>query len=222
MYRRDYFLRIVERFAQMLAQIQERLEAHQYAEAGADLDQAFLELVGAGPMQVAQLTETELLARLTLDGPTHVIRDKTYLLVALLQKAGQLHAVQGLVEQSQACQLKALNLLLTLQLQDTDFEFPGFVPTIDQLRAELRDAPLPLSTLAALWRHYERIGAYARAEDMLFTLLEAEPDNAALLSEAKAFYERLLRQSDGSLVAGNLPRAEVSAGLAGLPLVKSG
>ena len=113
--------------------------------------------------------------------------------------------------------MKALDLLLTLQLQDSDFELPEFVPKIDLLRDELSDVSLPLQTLAALWRHYERIGAYARAEDALAELLEAEPANADLVVEAKAFYQRLLRQSDSTLEAGNLPRPEVEAGLAGLP-----
>ena len=112
--------------------------------------------------------------------------------------------------------LKALNLLLTMKLQDVDFEFPEFVPKIDLLRDQLRDTALPLQTLAALWRHYEAIGAYARAEDSLCALLEAEPDNAALVAEAKTFYERLLLQSDYALESGNLPRAEAEAGLAEL------
>ncbi|MDB6023052.1 MAG: hypothetical protein JWQ04_2909, partial [Pedosphaera sp.] len=38
-----------------------------------------------------------------------------------------------------------------------------------------------------------------------------------LISEARSFYERLLRQSDAALADGNLPRAEVAAGLAALP-----
>jgi len=214
MLRRDYFLRIVEKFAQMLAQIRERIDARQFAEAGAELDRAFLELAGAGPEAVSRMSETELFARLTVNAPTNVVRDKARMLVALLQEAGRLRTVDGREEQGRACLVKALNLLLTLQLQDADFEAPQFVPTIDGLREQLGDAPLPLPTLAALWRHYERIGAYAWAEDAVFSLLETEPGNEALLAEARAFYERLLRQSDAALQAGNLPREEVKAGLA--------
>jgi hypothetical protein len=217
MLRQDYFLRIVEKFAQMLMQIRERIESREYADAEAGLDQAFRELLGLGPDKISELTETELLARLTMDGPTHALKEKTRVLVALLQEAGLLHAAQGRDEAARACWLQALNLLLTLQLQDADGEFPEFVPTIALLREQLRETPLPLATLAALWRHYENVGAFAHAEDTLFALLDAQPRNQDLLVEARAFYGRLLRLGDASLAEGNLPRAEVAAGLAALP-----
>jgi len=216
MIRRDYILRMIEQLTQALAGARRRTEAGQYVEAGAELDQVFRELTGMGADAVAKLSETELLAQLTLDAPTLVVREKTLILVGLLQEAGQVRAAQERDAEAESCWLKALNLLLTIKLQDAEFEFPEFVPKIDLLRDQLRDATLPLQTLAALWRHYETIGAYARAEDVLAALLEAQPDNTALLAEARMFYERLLRQSDYALESGNLPRAEVEAGLAGL------
>jgi hypothetical protein len=216
MIRRDYILRMIERLAQILARTRGQIAGLQFDEANAELDQAFLELTGSGAEAVAQLSETELLAQLTLDTPTLVVREKTLVLTALLQEAGQLRIAQGREAEGETCWLKALDLLLALKFQDPDNEFPEFVPKIDLLRDQLRDTALPLQTLAALWRYYEGIGAYARAEDSLASLLEDEPDNAALRTEAKAFYERLLRQSDSALESGNLPRAEVQAGLAEL------
>jgi tetratricopeptide (TPR) repeat protein len=216
MIRRDYILRMIEQLTQVLASVRRRTQSGEYVEAGTELDAVFRELTGRGADAVAQLSETELLAQLMLDAPTLVVREKTLILTSLLQEAGQLHAAQGRDAEAEACWLKALNLLLTIKRQDVDFEFPEFVPKIDLLRDQLRGTALPLQTLAALWRHYEAIGAYARAEDSLCALLEAEPDNAALVAEAKTFYERLLLQSDYALESGNLPRAEVEAGLAEL------
>ncbi len=225
MIRRDYLLRVIEEFVAMLSGLRRRIAAGEIAEAGEDLDRAFLSLIGTGAEGVSRLSETELLAQLTIGEPTHVVRQKSLMLVALLQEAGRVHTAAGRDAEARACWLKALDLTLALQMQDTDLELPEFVPKIEMLHEQLRDAPLPLHTLAALWRHYERIGAYGRAEDVLFTLREAEPSNEALLVEAKLFYERLLRQSDGALEAGNLPREEVAAGLAELsapdPIKKS-
>lgn len=200
----------------MLSRIRRRIAAREYDEAGEDLDRAFLDLMGKGADAVSQLSETELLAHLTLNEPTHVVRQKSLMLIALLQEAGQFHIAEHREEQGHACLLKALDLSLALQLQDTDFEFPEFVPKVEMLHEQLREVPLPLRTQAALWRHYERIGAYSKAEDVLYSLLEAEPNNAALISEAKLFYERLLRQSDKALEAGNLPREEVASALSEL------
>jgi tetratricopeptide (TPR) repeat protein len=216
MIKRDYILRMIEEFAAALNRIRKRIDEEDYPVAGEELDKTFLDLMGMGADAVSRLSETELLARLTMEGPTHMVREKASLVVALLQKAGEIHAAAGRDAQCNACWTKALNLLLMLQLEEVVFEPPEFVPKIDHLRDELAGVTLPLQTLAGLWRHYERIGSYGRAEDALGELLEAEPDNAALRVEAKAFYRRLLEQSDSSLNEGNLPRAEAEAGLAGL------
>jgi Family of unknown function (DUF6483) len=216
MIRRDYIIRMIEELAQVLARTRRQVATRRFGEAHEELDTIFKELTGSNAEDVANLSETELLAKLTLDGPTLVVREKTLIVTALLQEAGTLHVAEGRESDGHACWLKALNLLLTLKFQDSDNEFPEFVPKIDFLRDELRDATLPLQTLAALWRYYEGTGAYGRAEDSLASLLEAEPQNTALQAEAKAFYERLLRQSDSALAAGNLPRDEVRAGLAEL------
>jgi Family of unknown function (DUF6483) len=216
MFRRDYILRMIEQLAQVLSRTRQQITARQFDDAGDDLDQAFRELTGLDAKAAVDLSETELLARLTLDAPTLVVHEKTLVITALLEQAGRLRAEQGHPDEAVKYRLKALNLLLTLKLQDYDQEFPEFVPKIDQLRDDLRDTALPLETLAALWRYYERIGAFARAEDSLALLLEAQPDNAALRHEARAFYERLLLQSDSALQSGNLPRDEVQSALAAL------
>jgi hypothetical protein len=75
---------------------------------------------------------------------------------------------------------------------------------------------LPLETQARLMQHYERTGEFAKAEDALFQMLEMEPENAPLLELGISFYRRLESQSDARLNDGNLPRAEVEAGLADL------
>jgi Family of unknown function (DUF6483) len=216
MIRRDYIIRMVEEFARMLARIRERLAAHNEGEAAVILDQAFLALVGTGPEAVSQLSETELIALLAKDEPTQVVKEKSLMLVALLEEAAQLNDLRGREAESQACRLKALDLSLALHAEDLDSELPSFVPRIGRLHEELGNAALPLRTRAALWRFYEMNGAYARSEDELFALLEAEPHNEALQREGLAFYQRLLLRSDAALESGNLPRAEVEAALSEL------
>jgi hypothetical protein len=63
-------------------------------------------------------------------------------------------------------------------------------------------------------QYYERLGDFGRAEDMLFSMIEAQPDNMALLDFGIGFYERLKRHSDDALAVGNLPRPELDASLA--------
>jgi len=216
MIRRDYFLRIIERIGAALLLSRQQIDAGETGEAATTLDQAFLDLIGTGPEVVSQLSETELLAKISIDEPTHVVREKIQLLVGLLQEAGRIRMADGREAAGAACWVKALDILLMLQLEDIDLEFPEFVPNIDLLRGQLRDTTLPPRTLAALWRVYERLGVYGSAEDALFALLEVEPDSEALQAEAEAFYARLMRQDDEALEAGGLPRTEIMTSLAEL------
>jgi hypothetical protein len=114
-----------------------------------------------------------------------------------------------------------LHLLLETFGQIEASEHPDFVPTVEAFLTALRDAPLPVTTNAMLMHHYERIGEFARAEDALFDVLEAEPSNAEFLEFGRSFYQRLLRMNDDALLMGNLPRTEVQAGLADLDGRKS-
>jgi len=214
--RRDYILRMIEEFVRALARLRELRQAGQHEAAGALLDERFQTLVGTGAEAVGTLSETELLARLLEGEPTQVVRDKSLLLVALLREAAELHAARGREDQGRVCDLKALHLLLEVLLHEGATSLPDFVPRLDMLLAGLCGQPLPPRTCAALMRHYELIGEYAKAEDALFALLENEPKNPALIELGLAFYERLRRQSDAALCAGNLPRAEAEASLSEL------
>jgi hypothetical protein len=62
-------------------------------------------------------------------------------------------------------------------------------------------------------QYCERTGSFAKAEDAFFALLDVEPGNSRLIDFGIAFYQRLQSQSNEALVAGDLPRAEVEAGL---------
>jgi hypothetical protein len=213
MIRRDYILRAIEECAQVLARVLRLVNARDYAAATVVLDQQFQTLVGTGADAVSRLSENELLARLMAGEPTAVVRTKCLLLVALLKQAAEVHAAQNRDDESQTCLLKALNLLLEVRLRDEELQFPDFVPRVEDFVLALEGYAVPPRTNAALMQHYERLGEFGKAEDRLFVMIDAEPENAGVREWGMAFYERLLRQSDAALVAGNLPRAEVEAGL---------
>jgi tetratricopeptide (TPR) repeat protein len=159
------------------------------------------------------MSDTELLGLLVEEGPTHAVREKMLMLATLLQEAGDAAAMAGRLEESRECYLKALNLLLDTLAHAGAFECPEFVPKVEMLRAYLADVVLPIQTQARLMHHYESTGEFAKAENALFALLDAEPENDALVEFGEAFYQRLLSRSDAALNAAELPRAEVQEGL---------
>lgn len=216
MIRRDYILGMIEEFIQAMARLRALKTDQRWQETAGLVDEESQRLIGAGAQAVAQLTETELLARLIRGEPTQAVHEKTLILTALLKEAGDVAAAQERVEESRSCYLKGLRLLLEALAREETSTFPDFVPRVEMFAAALRGSPLPLETQALLMQHYERSGEFAKAEDALFAMLEAEPGNAGLVDFGITFYERLRGQSDAALMAGNLPRAELEAGLAEL------
>lgn len=213
MLRRDYILRMIEEFIQAVRRIRSLKNEQQWAEADAAIDDEFRRFLGEGAEKVAQLSETELLAKLVQGEPTQSVKDKTLLLIALLQEAGDLAALQERPFASRTYYLKGLHLLLDVMASGEVYEWPEFVPKVENLLGGLEGAVLPTRTQAMLMHHYERTGQFAKAEDALFAILDAEPAHVQLLEFGLAFYERLQGQADAALNAGNLPRAEVEEGL---------
>jgi hypothetical protein len=109
--------------------------------------------------------------------------------------------------------LKGLHLLLDSLARGEVYDLPEFVPKVEEFVVALADSELPVTTSALLMEHYERTGQFAKAEDALYGILEAQPDNRPAVEFGISFYERLQRQSDARLEEGNLPRSEVEAGL---------
>ncbi len=213
MIRRDYILRMVQEFLELLSRVSALKKGELWREAGASVDEEFQRLVGMGAQAVARLTETELLARLLQGEPTQIVRQKAFMLSTLLKEGGDVATGQGNAAEARACYLKGLHVLLETLGQGDVSEFPEFVPRVEVFVATLADEPLPLVTQALLMQHYERTTEFAKAEDALFAMLESEPDHPGLVELGIAFYQRLLTKRDADLVLGNLPRPEVEAGL---------
>jgi hypothetical protein len=214
--RRDYILRMIEEFIQALARVNALKHDRRWQEAAGAVDEEFQRLIGAGAQAVSRLTETELLAMIIRGEPTQAVRDKTLMLTALLKEAGDVAAMQERAEESRSCYLKGLHLLLETLAREESFALPDFVPRVELFATALHGSPLPLETQALLMQHYERSGQFAKAEDALFAMLEAEPGNTGLVEFGVSFYKRLQVQSDAALASGNLPRPELEAGLAEL------
>lgn len=216
MIRRDYILRMLEEFFEVLSRIRALQKGQNWGEASGAVAQEFQQLIGADPETAAQLSETELLARLIKGEPTQAVREKTLMLATLLKEAGDIAAGQGQFDKSRSYYLVGLHLLLDVLAREDVFDCPEFVPRVDAFLAALGDSSLPISTQAMLMQHYERCGEFGKAEDSLFAMIEDQPDNLALLNFGVSFYQRLQGKSEDALNAGNLPRPELEASLAQL------
>jgi hypothetical protein len=213
MIRRDYIMGMIEECIQALTQIRGLRQDRRWEEARQAVDAQCKKLAAAGARNLAQLSETELLARLAQDQPTQTVRTRLFLMISLLQEAGEIAAAEGRIADAREIGLKMLHLLLDVSAQTEAGEHPAFVPSVDVLVHALASAPVPLRTQILLMRHYASTGQLAKAEDTLFSILDATANDPASLEFGAAFYERILRQNDAVLLAGNLPRAEAEEGL---------
>ena len=214
MIKRDYLLRMIEEFVQALARLRSLKKAQLWNEAAGVTEDEFRRMLGLGAAEAVRLTETELLARLIAGAPTQAVRERTLVLATLLKEAGDLASNTNQPEEARCFYLKALHLLLETLAHEDPFEWPEFVPHIDLILGGLAQERLPLETLARLMHHYERSGAYAKAEDCLFAIANETPRSSSLREFGEAFYQRLEAETSERLAEGNLPREEIAAGLA--------
>jgi hypothetical protein len=213
MIRRDYIIRMIEEFTQVLARIRKLKQDQQTQEASVVTEEEFKRATGLDSETVLRLSETELLAKLIQSDSGQSVREKMLFLTTLLKETGDISVSEERDEQGRACYLKGLNLLLNSLARNEIYEVPEFVPKVEEFVAALADSELPVTTNALLMEHYERTGQFARAEDALYAILDAEPSNQAAVEFGISFYERLQKQSDARLEEGNLPRLEVETGL---------
>jgi hypothetical protein len=168
-------------------------------------------MLGMGGGFVHSAPEETLLAMLTSMGTLDT--EKCWLLATLLKADGEVYEAQENENDSYYSYLKALNLFLAALTSDDEPHRLDPVPEVEGLLYKLSSYELPNSTKALLFRYFEQTGSYANAENTLYDLLDTDPGDTEVIENGKAFYRRLLRQSDAALAAGSLTRDEVEDGL---------
>lgn len=216
MIREDYILAWIKRYVRWLAEIAGFTRVSDHEAALRRIDLALRTLLDTGPDSVTSLGDGEILARLTLGEPSQLVQDKCTVLAALLHQLGIVCLAKEQPGQARDCFVKALHLVLGMKLRAEGTQLADFAPTVQDLVERLKPFELSPRTYAALMVHYENEGQFAKAEDALYALLDAAPANRDALEIGLGFYSRLEALGDETLAAGDLPRAEVQAGLADL------
>ncbi len=218
----DFLLRLIQELASVIHYALGLARDKKYDLARETLDQAAGDVLGLTLHSVTQLGAESVVSTLQLQERA-AWQAKTAVLAWLLKEDGDMFFAEKDEELGYGRLLTALHLLLALSAADWE---PGDdIPTVDELRHSLADFVLPAATYRHLIGHYERQGAYAAAEDVLYNWLEYR-ETAALtgnnsdlsdpIAAGAAFYQRLLQKEDDALLSGNLPRAEIETGLAEL------
>lgn len=213
MIRDDYILRMIREFSQMLTHILGLNRARAHEQALGAIEDAYQRALKLDSALARKLAARDLVDLMALGDQTILARDRCLFLAALLQAEGAAHGKRGDEDGWFAAAVKALEVTLATFLRWDESDLPEYAPALADLRAELAAFVLPDETARLLITYFERAGQFARAEDVLFEAIEARLDASEWRQIGIDFYERLLGMSAAALLAGNLPRAEVEAGL---------
>lgn len=214
MINKDYILRVAEKTGRALALILHLREFNQYEEALLALDDLFLKTVGLPSSLLNSLSEETLVQTFS---PLGRLNRETCLWTAtLLTTEGEIYETLGNTRESYYRYVKALHLLLVVFHHESTAQNFAASDELAELLRKLEEYEIPPKTNYELFAYYERIGHYAKAEDILFELLASEGNKGQLLTIGDAFYKRLLAKSANDLAAGNLSRDEAEEGLAQL------
>jgi hypothetical protein len=212
MIRRDFILRMIEEWGRALARIRALRQNGRLDEARQEVDAECEKLAALGAEGIARLSDTELLARVSEGQLAQSVHLRTLAVVTLLKEAAGIAGAAGRLGEARAFWLKSLRLLLEVLSQEDPAGFPEFVPKVEEIVSALQGEALPAEMLALLLRHYETTGQFGKAEDALFSIVEAAGADAAVVGFGRAFYERMRRRSDAALAAGGLEREEAEQG----------
>jgi hypothetical protein len=139
----------------------------------------------------------------------------------LLKAEGEIYEEEGKDDESYYCYLKSLNLFLEVLLLDDKISDVDYVPELEGLLYKLHDYELPTKTELKLLQYYENTGKFAKAQDLLFEMLNTDAPDKAVIERGIAFYSHLKKESDVVLSAGNFSRIEAEEGLARLKEIQS-
>ncbi len=214
MTQRDYILRLAEEIGRALAQILYHKQIKDFSGALSFIDEQYKQTLGMGAGFIHSVPEETLLAMLTSLGTLNT--EKCWLLATLLKAEGEIYEEQGNDDESYYCYLKSLNLFLEVLLLDGNISDVDYVPELEGLLYKLHDYELPTTTELKLLQYYENTGKFAKAQDILFEMLNTDAPEKAVIQRGIAFYTHLRKKSDIVLSAGNFSRVEAEEGLARL------
>lgn len=209
MYQRDYLLRMIEMLARVLSKVLGQKDLKSTEDALLEIDDAGKMYIGLGSAMVSSFSDEDMITLFHSGGTFDT--NKCLAISELLYAEGQVFELRKDDDQYRLRYQRSLHFLLEALTEDNDIAVGSYDERIDILLRGLYDVVLPPAVMKKLFHYYEQRGAYAKAEDVLFELIET--NQAEMKNDGIGFYKRLLCKTDDELRRGNLPRNEVEEGM---------
>ncbi len=202
---------MIEQLARFLQRALLMKEAKEYHESVAEIKKAGKIFLGLNPESMDSLSDRDLIQLWRVGQDLDA--ERCALAAQIFKAEGEIYEDLGSAEKAAASFEKSLGLL-TETINFLKEKIPGeLISSVDFLTSHLDLDSIPLPLHEKLFTTYATIGRFAKAEDLLFDIIEEDP---AFIAQGRQFYERLLKRTDAELIDGNLPREEVLQSLSQL------
>ena len=205
---RDYFLRMIQQLAEVLARVLKLSEVKRFDEALEEIQLSSKQLLGMDLRLLTTLSDSEFIRLLSVGDRFDV--EKCVVVAELLRLAGEVKSVEGDEAEQYHCTVTSLSLFLELLLRESETLPKEYFDKIELLIGDVSVYDLTGELQQKLFRYYEAVGRYDAAENILFDLVEHD---RTFVAEGVRFYERLRAKRDEELEKGNLPRDEIEASM---------
>lgn len=211
MIERDYIMRMIAQLTAVILKLTGFKTAKEFPRGLSELEKACKSLLGVDGSIIELFSEEQLLEMFGRE--KEIAPARWFVVGVLLKERAEFLRLMGNEESAASHDARGLRMLLESYSAPDSTPEPEQAALIDALQERLVVSALPRRTLGLLAEYDERVGRYAKAEDIHRDLVDLYPDHA---SAALGFYRRILARSDDELSAGNLPRSEVLEGIAQL------
>lgn len=206
----DYFMRMIESIVVALAKIFFMKDNNSKEEVNIEINKLSLERIGLEINKIEELDTYEIIDILYRNALT--FEENCQVVAELLYVRGDMYSKENDTNNAYNCYLKSLEIYLYLSKEGTyNFIFDAG-ERIDELESKLGQYVLPIETEILLFNYKFKCGQYSKAEDILFSLLEADKSNR-IFELGFNFYNQLLIKKDDDLIANGFSRDEIHQGI---------
>jgi hypothetical protein len=203
---------LIKKFSEVIEGILSMIENGEYEKSLELIDGAFKDFFRLGSKFFNSLSEENLLELARTNTIMDV--DKCIIMAKLLmEEAGVFEKLHG---KSESFYLYAKSLYLYVEAYEyveEETDLAKYFSDIDALIIKVSDYKLDAGLQKQLIRYNMKKGAYDKADNILFDLLEGTGSSEESKVYAAEIYKALLSREDAELIKGNLTREEVMESL---------
>lgn len=209
---KDYIMKIIQQFTNAVARIMGLKAENKIEESQVVLTDTLKDFTGLNTEILEALPYEILLQRVS--GQTN--SEKSLILAELLYQQADIYEIKGELSRAKNLYLKNANIMINVLLKGDNSVLEQNQEKVNELIEKIGRLNVSRESLLLLFHYYELTKDYAKAEDVLFELIDKSEANKDLVAKGIAFYERLLNKDQADLQKGNLPMDEVLEGLGNL------